>query len=112
MEMKTLTLAVVAATAAIALPSLASAAEQSYYYDPADSAFVPGTMQVPAVRNNDTARYTETVTTWDPADSAFVTTKVGTTPVVGTHDAVKTNTKIVRYWDPADSAFVEVPVNN
>lgn len=106
--MKTFALAVVAVSA-ITLPSLASAAEQTYY-DPADSAFVPGSTQAPAIRNNDTARYTETVTTWDPADSAFVTTKVGTSAVLGTHDAVKPVTKIVRFWDPADSAFVEVPV--
>ncbi|PIO96810.1 hypothetical protein [Pleomorphomonas carboxyditropha] len=108
--MKTLALAVVAVTA-IALPSLASAAEQTYW-DPADSAFVTGSMQAPATANNDSARYTETVTYWDPADSAFVTTKVAATPVIATHDAVKTGTTTIRMWEPADSAFVEVPVGN
>ena len=106
--MKTFALAVVAVTA-IALPSLASAAEQTYW-DPADSAFATGSMTAPATANNDTARYTETATTWDPADSAFVTTKVGATPAIGTHDAVKAGGTVVRMWDPADSAFVEVPV--
>lgn len=106
--MNTFTLAVVAVTA-IALPSLASAAEQTYW-DPADSTFVTGSMKAPATANNDTARYTETVTTWDPADSTFVTTKVGATPAIATHDAVKANGTIVRMWDPADSTFVEVPV--
>lgn len=106
--MKTFTLAVVAVTA-IAVPSLASAAEQTYW-NPADSAFAVGSMKAPATANNDTSRYTETVTTWDPADSAFVTTKVGTTPVIGTHDAVKPGATVVRMWEPADSAFVEVHV--
>ena len=106
--MKTFALAVVAVTA-IALPSLASAAEQTYW-DPADSTFAAGSIKAPAIANNDTARYTETVTTWDPADSTFVTTKVGATPAIATHDAAKTNGTIVRMWDPADSTFVEVPV--
>lgn len=106
--MKTFALAVVAVSA-IALPSLSFAAEQTYW-DPADSAFAVGSMKAPATRNDDTARYTETVTTWDPADSAFVTTKVGATPAIATHDAVKSNATVVRMWEPADSAFVEVPI--
>jgi hypothetical protein len=110
MKMKTFALAVVAVTA-IAIPSLASAAEQTYW-DPADSTFAVGSMKAPATTNNDTARYTETVTSWDPDGSAFVTTKVGATPVVGTHDAVKTSRTIVRMWDPDGSNFVEVPVGN
>ncbi len=108
--MKTFAIAAVA-LAAVALPSLAFAAEQTYW-DPADSAFVPGTLNVPVTANNDSARYTETVTYWDPADSAFVTTKVAATPVIATHDAVNTNRTTVRIWEPADSAFVEVPVGN
>ncbi len=108
--MKTFAIAAIA-VAAVALPSLAFADEQTYW-NPADSAFASGSMKAPVTANNDTARYTETVSYWDPADSAFVTTKVAATPVIATHDAVKTNRTIVRMWDPADSAFVEVPVGN
>lgn len=110
MEMKTFAIAAIA-VAAVALPSLAFAAEQTYW-NPADSAFASGSMKAPVTTNSDTARYTETATYWDPADSAFVTTKVAATPVIGTHDAVKTSGKTMRVWEPADSAFVEVPVSN
>lgn len=106
------TLALVAFTAAaLAVPALASAAEQSYY-NPADDTFVAGTLNVPPTANNDAARYTQTVTYFEPSDGTFVTTKVGAAPAIATHDAVKTSGAVLHLFEPADSTFVDVPVGN
>ena len=108
--MKTFILAAVAATA-IALPSLASAAEQTFY-DPAEGEFTAGSLNAVAVSGDDAARYTQTSTFYDPAEGEFVTTKVSGTPVIATHDAVKASGATVRFYDPAEGEFVNVPVGN
>lgn len=106
------TLALVAFTAAaLAVPTLASAAEQSYY-NPPDDTFVSGTLNVAPAANNDTARYTQTVTVYEPADDTFVTTKVGAAPAIATHDAVKTGGAVLHLYNPNDGTFSDVPVGN
>ncbi|MCM5559184.1 hypothetical protein [Pleomorphomonas sp. JP5] len=106
--MKTFTIAAVAA-AAIALPSLAFAAEGTYF-EPSDGTFVSGTLNAPvASANEDGARYTQAVSVYEPADDTFVTVKVSGAPVIATHDAAKA-TSVIRYYEPADDTFVEVPV--
>lgn len=108
--MKTVVTAAVA-LAALAIPSLASAAEQTYY-DPAEGTFVTGTMKAVPTAGADTSRYTQEVTFWDSAEGSFVTTKVGATPVVATHDATQDSGTVKRFWDPAEGTFVEVKVAN
>ena len=106
------TLALVAFTAAaLAVPTLASAAEQSYY-NPPDDTFVSGTLNVAPAANNDTARYTQTVTYYQPSDGTFVTTKIGAVPTIATHDAVKTSGAVLHLFQPNDGTFVDVPVGN
>ena len=106
------TLALVAFTAAaLAVPTLASAAEQSYY-NPPDDTFVSGNLNVAPAANNDTARYTQTVTYFEPSDGTFVTTKVAATPAIATHDAVKTGGAVLHLFEPSDSTFVDVPLAN
>ena len=107
--MKTFAIAAVAVVA-IALPSLASAAERTYY-EPADDTFVAGTLNVPAAASEDGSRYTQTISVYEPADDTFTTVKVSGTPVLATHDAVAAKaTSVIRYYEPADDTFVEVPV--
>ena len=107
------TLALVAFTAAsLAVPTLASAAEQNDYYNPPDNTFVSGTLNVAPTANNDAARYTQTVTYFEPSDGTFVTTKVGAVPAIATHDAVKTSGAVLHLFEPADGTFVDVPVGN
>lgn len=107
------TLALVAFTAAaLAVPTLASAAEQGYYYNPPDDTFVAGTLNVAPTPNADAARYVQTVTFYDPANNTFETTKVGTAPVIGTHDAVKTGGTVMHFYDPANNTFADVTVGH
>lgn len=108
--MKTLALVAVTA-AALAVPTLASAAEQSYY-NPADDTFVAGNLNAAPTANNDAARYTQTVTVYEPADDTFVTTKVGAAPAIATHDAVKTSRAVMQLYNPNDGTFSDVPVGN
>ena len=108
MEMKTFAIAAVA-VAAIALPSLASAAGPTYY-EPADDTFVAGTLNVPPAAREDGSRYTQTITVYEPADDTFTTVKVSGAPVLATHDATAKATSVIRYYEPADDTFVEVPV--
>ena len=109
--MKTFAIAAVA-VAAIALPSLASAAERTYF-EPSDGTFVAGTLNAPAAAaaSEDGSRYTQTISVYEPADDTFKTVKVSGTPVLATHDAVPAKaTSVIRYYEPADDTFVEVPV--
>ncbi|CAI9410414.1 hypothetical protein ANOBCDAF_02249 [Pleomorphomonas sp. T1.2MG-36] len=107
--MKTFAIAAVA-VAAIALPSLASAAERTYF-EPSDGTFVAGTLNAPAAASEDGSRYTQTISVYEPADDTFTTVKVSGTPVLATHDAVAAKaTSVIRYYEPADDTFVEVPV--
>ncbi|WP_026782233.1 hypothetical protein [Pleomorphomonas koreensis] len=106
------TLALVAFTAAaLAVPTLASAAEQSYY-NPPDNTFISGNLNVAPAANSDAARYTQTVTYFEPSDGTFVTTKVGAAPTIATHDAVKTSGAVLHLYQPNDGTFVDVPVGN
>jgi hypothetical protein len=107
--MKTIIAATVA-FAALAVPGLAFAAGQNYY-DPAEGEFVAGSLNVAPAAASDAGRYTQEATAWDPAEGEFVTTKVGSTPVVGTHDAQAT-TVVKRVWDPAEGEFVSVKIAN
>lgn len=107
--MKTFAIAAVA-VAAIALPSLASAAE-STYFEPSDGTFVAGTLNAPATASEAGSRYTQTISVYEPADDTFKTVNVSGTPVLATHDAVAAKaTSVIRYYEPADDTFVEVPV--
>ncbi len=108
--MKTLAITAVV-LAAIAVPSLASAAEQTFY-DPAEGEFVAGTLNAAAAANDDAARYTQASTIYDPAEGEFVTTKVSGTPIIATHDAVKASGATMRFYDPAEGEFVNVSVGN
>lgn len=108
--MKTIVAAAVA-FAALAVPSLALAGQQ-VQYDPAENEFVAATQMTGAAPAADTARYTQAVTVWDPSEGEFTTIKVGTTPVIGTHDAAPANTVKKLVWDPSEGEFTEVTVGN
>ncbi len=75
--MKTFILAAVAA-AAIALPSLASAAEQTFY-DPAEGEFVTTKVSgTPVIATHDAVKASgATVRFYDPAEGEFVNVPVG-----------------------------------
>ena len=108
--MKTLFAATVAFVA-FAAPSLALAGQQ-LRYDPAENEFVAATQVTGTAPTADTARYTQEATVWDPSEGEFTTIKVGSTPVIGTHDAAPANTVVKRVWDPSEGEFTEVTVGN
>lgn len=108
--MKTLVAATVTFVA-LAVPSLALAGQQ-VQYDPAENEFVVATQVTGTAPVADTTRYTQEATVWDPSEGEFTTIKVGTTPIIGTHDAAPANTIVKRVWDPSEGEFTEVTVRN